>query len=404
MAANQWLAKYAHANPVVDESSFLLYRPSRNVLTKGNPIANIIFHQMLYWGSRQENDGDSFYKFVKPCDHELYKAGDSWIEELGFSYKIFTSALKCIATKVTTNSSKQALLKTISPETMILYWTDSCRVTHWLVNWPVVNLFLEALATNQLDALSEIKTLDELAPMPDRVIYSGKVPSGNYLGKCQKGNYLGKVPSGNYLSSSTENTSEITSEIREKKNEKIFSGSTSTENSQASKPLVHCPEKTEASGVTPTTPGKDQYSAPVRVKKTLGALQGGSNREYQKAMAERAALTLFQSEEEESSFYRWAKGRFDYNGEQQADIATARLRNKAKATPRDKELLSQFRNSTSSPQQAPELTRGERMALAAEEYKKDPSMLQKDVVAFRRDHGVSLTNFKCYLFKVGLVG
>lgn len=35
---------------------------------------------------------DGFYKFLSPCDHYLYKKGDSWIEELGFSEGEFRTA------------------------------------------------------------------------------------------------------------------------------------------------------------------------------------------------------------------------------------------------------------------------------------------------------------------------
>ena len=137
--------------------------------------------------------------------------------------------------------------------------------------------------------------------------------------------------------------------------------------------------------------------------RNLDGLRGNSSRQYQQAMAEKAALTLFNNDQEEQSFYQWAKQNLGKEGERQADISISRLRNKVKATPRDKELLETFRKTTSGPQKAPQQTRESRMASVAEKYKTDPSILKKDATAFHREYGVSIHNFKGYLFEVGVL-
>lgn len=67
----------------------LKYCPSLNQLT-GSINATIVLLQLEYWFSKTQ--GKPFYKFLDVCNHDLYKAGDSWVEELGFSKAEFRSA------------------------------------------------------------------------------------------------------------------------------------------------------------------------------------------------------------------------------------------------------------------------------------------------------------------------
>lgn len=55
----------------------------------GTVTATILFQQLEYWFDFKPN---GFYKFLEPCDNGLYKAGDSWCEELSFSPDEFRSA------------------------------------------------------------------------------------------------------------------------------------------------------------------------------------------------------------------------------------------------------------------------------------------------------------------------
>jgi hypothetical protein len=52
--------------------------------------------QLDYWFSKTH--GKPFYKFKAPCEHALYKEGDSFTEELGFSVDEFTNAFSKIGT------------------------------------------------------------------------------------------------------------------------------------------------------------------------------------------------------------------------------------------------------------------------------------------------------------------
>jgi len=59
----------------------------------GSVTAAILLQRLDYWFSEFP---DGFYKFLEPCNHELYREGDSWTEELGFSQEEFTTAWKKI--------------------------------------------------------------------------------------------------------------------------------------------------------------------------------------------------------------------------------------------------------------------------------------------------------------------
>ncbi len=62
------------------------------ILCYRNPIA-ILQHQLEYWFSKYSH---GFYKFIEPCKHPLYKAGDSWTEEIGYSRPVFNRAFDSI--------------------------------------------------------------------------------------------------------------------------------------------------------------------------------------------------------------------------------------------------------------------------------------------------------------------
>ena len=67
---------------------FIQYYPQL-ISECGSQNAAILSVRLVYWFNRM---GNSFYKFIEPCQHGAYKTGDSWKEELGFSKKVFKKA------------------------------------------------------------------------------------------------------------------------------------------------------------------------------------------------------------------------------------------------------------------------------------------------------------------------
>ena len=60
----------------------------------GSVIGCLVMQQLDYWFTSQP---DGFYKFLEPADHPAYKAGDSWVEELGMSADEFRYAFDRIS-------------------------------------------------------------------------------------------------------------------------------------------------------------------------------------------------------------------------------------------------------------------------------------------------------------------
>ena len=73
------------------DKSIIPYRKELNAIT-GGVTSSILLQQVSYWWVKSGRK--SFYKFIEPCAHEKYSAGDSWTEELGFTRKEFVTAIK----------------------------------------------------------------------------------------------------------------------------------------------------------------------------------------------------------------------------------------------------------------------------------------------------------------------
>lgn len=133
------------------------YRPEFARLT-GSVLSAILLQQILF--RFEGKNYETFYKFIQPCNHDLYKKGDSWTEELAFTYSEFTTAMKYIGTKITKGVKKQDFMtidfaefnevgKFINSNRLVLYWTDASRVTwYWLNIWLLASALKHELLGN----------------------------------------------------------------------------------------------------------------------------------------------------------------------------------------------------------------------------------------------------------------
>ena len=80
--------------------SFIKYFPRIKSYT-GCEKATVITGRLEFWFSKYQS---GFYKFLEPCGHGLYRAGDSWSEELGFSRKVFNRAFDLIGVRYKSKS------------------------------------------------------------------------------------------------------------------------------------------------------------------------------------------------------------------------------------------------------------------------------------------------------------
>lgn len=131
-----------HLRILAEDKNSIAYRPVFAKIT-GSVLGAILLQQVLY--RFDTNGGKAFYKFMQPCRHKLYKHGDSWLEELGFSRYEMAAALKAIGTKSTAGATKKELMAVDIPQfnskgvlenatSLLIYWTDSSRVTWFWLN------------------------------------------------------------------------------------------------------------------------------------------------------------------------------------------------------------------------------------------------------------------------------
>lgn len=111
-----------------EERNTISYKPTFVGIT-GSVLSAILLNQIMYWANKS---GNQFYKFKLPCDHNLYKKGDSWCEELGFTQYEFDGALKQISCRIMKN-------KDTNQECFVWYYIDSNRLTWYFVNWKHLN-------------------------------------------------------------------------------------------------------------------------------------------------------------------------------------------------------------------------------------------------------------------------
>lgn len=129
---------------LAEDRELITYRKNLNKIT-GSVLSTILLQQIIFRANQK--DGKPFYKFKEPCSNELYKQGDSWTEELGFTKYEFDTALKRIATKSTKGAKKKDLMipdfnKPVYADKLIIYWTDSNRLTWYWLNSDLLDKWL----------------------------------------------------------------------------------------------------------------------------------------------------------------------------------------------------------------------------------------------------------------------
>ena len=108
----------------------------------GSEKAALIFERLEYWSQKYES---GFWKFFEPCPHPLYRQGDSWEEEVGFSRKVFKRFFSLIGTHY---ASKSEFLKQGDPfqgKLYASYYDRKTNRTYFLRNHDAVNTFFKNL-------------------------------------------------------------------------------------------------------------------------------------------------------------------------------------------------------------------------------------------------------------------
>ncbi len=147
--------------------SFIKYFPRIKSYT-GCEKATVIAGRLEFWFSKYQS---GFYKFLEPCGHRLYRAGDSWSEEVGFSRKVFNRAFDLIGIRYKSKSEFKNAEDKFQGKLYASYHDRKTNRTYFVRNHAIANAFFGSRGgdisreksisqpTNQLGSQMRIKTL-----------------------------------------------------------------------------------------------------------------------------------------------------------------------------------------------------------------------------------------------------
>jgi hypothetical protein len=107
----------------------------------------ILMQQLDYWFSRYPN---GFFKFLEPCDHENYKEGDSWSEELFFSGDEFRTAFGHLAIAYKSKKQFDLAPDKFQEKYYCSYFDRISKKTFYFRNHELVDNLLTDLTTGKL--------------------------------------------------------------------------------------------------------------------------------------------------------------------------------------------------------------------------------------------------------------
>ena len=138
-------------------SNIIPYYPNLNEIT-GSVTASILMMQLEYWFAKK--DGNAFFKFTEPCDHPLYKEGDSWIEELNFGKDEFKGAFNRIGKSYTSKGqfSKHEDENVFQGKLYASYYDRQKRLTYYFRNNELVDKKIDSWISSKTEKSVSKKT------------------------------------------------------------------------------------------------------------------------------------------------------------------------------------------------------------------------------------------------------
>jgi len=189
-------------NLLGDDSEVIGYRKKFAALT-GSVTTAILLGRILHWS--KVKGFKPFYKFRQPCNHDLYKSGDSWIEDLEFTPAEFDNALKVIGTKIRKGISRKELEAVTFPvraegesddgyfcryrdalRHIIIYWTDNAHVTWYQVNGDLLDKFINSIYLTESSGLKHLRRSVYADILERRKVDSDQIPDQTQEDKLQK--------------------------------------------------------------------------------------------------------------------------------------------------------------------------------------------------------------------------
>lgn len=116
----------------------IAYRKELRTIT-GSISAAILWERL---NSKFKKNPEGFWKFAAPCDHRLYKAGQSWTEELGFSIYEFRTTFSKIGiaykSKQRFEDAKTPFIKNGKEYAFISYHDRKESLTYYRANTKLI--------------------------------------------------------------------------------------------------------------------------------------------------------------------------------------------------------------------------------------------------------------------------
>lgn len=125
--------------------------PSDLISLAGDGNTTLFLAQVLFWWKAKGRQ--KFYKFNAPCTHALYRAGDSWQEELGLRRTMFMTARRRVAVKVRI-TCREAIQAAFDAGALVVYGTDEHHLTWYMVNEAALRHLSPAVHTRLLGSAS----------------------------------------------------------------------------------------------------------------------------------------------------------------------------------------------------------------------------------------------------------
>ena len=120
----------------------ICYYPELVAVTESITAA-LMMSQLEFWFKARE--GRSFYKFLEPCEHERYKEGDSWQEELGMSSSEIRSAFKKIGMPYKSKKAFNEAENIFQGKYYASYYDRIRKVTYYFRNTSKVKAIFDEL-------------------------------------------------------------------------------------------------------------------------------------------------------------------------------------------------------------------------------------------------------------------
>ena len=96
------------------------------------PTTKLVVQHLEYWFRGKKKNG--FFKFSAPCDHKLYREGDSWTEELGISRNSFKRHFDLVGTRWPSKSSFEESKDPFLGKPYTCYYDRKENVTRYFKN------------------------------------------------------------------------------------------------------------------------------------------------------------------------------------------------------------------------------------------------------------------------------